>query len=454
MLSGSCYIFPMKNKNILLIEDDLLSRIALEQKLKSIGQVSTACSSEEARAKIKSNRFDMAFVDLDLDRKLEGLKLIPLLKEKNIYTVVLSAREEFEVVTNAYNLGCSDYLVKPFSNESLKLVFKKLDQKNLKHSLNKTIVERFHYQSEELDSLISEISSSLLSNNPILITGESGTGKTYLAKLIHELSGDHLPFVAVNCSEFSESLLESELFGHAKGSFTGAIKDKKGLLEMANNGILFLDEVSTMSLTLQKKLLKAIEEKEFYPVGSENKVTSQFRLISATCENLADQVIKGTFREDLFFRIEGFNLKLKSLKENKLQIKSLVEYFIKKNPRRIVIEEEAMDALLNYSWPGNIRELEKTIDVLCTLEKGIITKADIKLKKLIEKSENHDFKFDFEAIKKVGLNAFVEKMEMDIVDTVYKDNDEKVRKTLNDLKISNNSFYRIMDSIKNNRASL
>lgn len=438
----------MNELNILIVEDDLLSRIALEQKLKSYGKIGIAMSGEEARAKIKNNFYNIAFVDLDLDRKLEGLTILAQLKEKNVYTIVLSAREEDSIIEKAYQNGCDDYLVKPFNTNSIELVFKKFYQKDLKSSLENQLIEKLHLQNEEAKEYVKLISNSLLSDRPILLTGETGTGKTFLAKLIRDLSGDKVPFVQVNCSEFSETLLESELFGHEKGSFTGAIKNKKGFLELAQDGILFLDEISTMSISLQKKLLKAIEEKEFYPVGGERKIQTKFRLISATCEDLLNKVETGEFRQDLYFRIEGFNIKLKPLRERKNDIENLIKYFIKKGDRRFVIDTEGLNLLKQYSWPGNIRELEKIISVLRTNDKGIINSSDINLLLLTKKNIVQNMKYNLDEVRNIGLNLFIEKLEMDVLEETYKFNHQKVRKTLNDLKISNNAFYRIMDNIK------
>jgi transcriptional regulator with PAS, ATPase and Fis domain len=261
--------------------------------------------------------------------------------------------------------------------------------------------------------------------------------------------GEKTPFIHLNCSEISESLLESELFGHEKGAFTGAVKSKKGMLELADGGILFLDEIATMPMSLQKKLLKAIEERAFYPVGSEKIVTSNFRLISATCENLQEKILKGEFRSDLYYRLEGFNVHLKALRERKSDLEELIKSFQKKSERRFIFDPDAKSLLLSYSWPGNIRELSKVMDIIQLKENGKVTVADLN-KLLVEKKYSAEINID--DVKEMGLNSYVEKMEMAILSKTLKQNKDKVRKTLSDLKISNNAFYRILANLKNNTA--
>ena len=225
------------------------------------------------------------------------------------------------------------------------------------------------------------------------------------------------------------------------------MRSKKGLMELADGGILFLDEIATLSLNLQKKLLKAIEEKTFYPLGSEKVVTSNFRLISATCEDLQKKVQAGEFREDFLFRLEGFNIYLKALRERKADLDNLINHFLKKNKRRIVLSSEARAELLAYSWPGNIRELQKVIEVLRSSEKGIVEKVDVcaVLKSAVSNSKSQ---VNIEEVLAIGLSAYVEKIEAQIVEQVLRNNNDRVRKTLSDLKLSNNTFYRIMTNIK------
>ena len=302
-------------------------------------------------------------------------------------------------------------------------------------------------------SLIKEletIDQALLSKRPILITGESGTGKTFLAKFIHQLSektiGKKTPFVHLNCAEISESLIESELFGYEKGAFTGAQKSKKGMLELADGGILFLDEIATMPLSIQKKLLKAIEEKSFFPLGSERSINSDFRLISATCEDLKSKIENNEFRADFFFRIEGFNVSIKSLRERKDDLNRLIHFFIKKGERLIVFDSSAKAVMLNYQWPGNVRELERTIEVLQTKDRGIVTALD--LQPLLSKNTSSNIKFDLEEVKRFGLKTYIENLESNILKRTLASNQDKVRKTLIDLKLSNNSYYRILENSK------
>ena len=431
--------------DILLVEDDLLSRLSLKSRLELSHKVTEAEKASDALALLGVRSFDLAFVDLDLETKLAGFEIIKKLKSKNIHTIVLSGREEESIIEEAYLLGCRDFLSKPFTKQAIESVLSKYknSQSDLLGKLKNTLMTNDPGTEVQLRL----IEQAMYGEHPVLITGETGTGKTFLAKYIHELVGSEKPFIHLNCSEISESLIESELFGHEKGAFTGAIKTKKGLMELADGGILFLDEIATLPLNLQKKLLKAIEEKTFYPVGSERPVKSHFRLISATCEDLKTKVKNGDFREDFLFRLEGFNIILKPLRERKNDLGNLVAHFLKQNKRRIVLSAEAKEELFSHSWPGNVRELQKVIEILRSSDKGIIEKADL-AGLLIKPSDALKEKIDIAAVKEMGLANFLEKLEAEIVEKVLAENNDRVRKTLGDLKLSNNSFYRIMTNIK------
>jgi DNA-binding NtrC family response regulator len=437
---------------ILIAEDDLLSRLSLKARLESMGEVQEVSSKAEALVLVESRAFDMAFLDLDLESELAGLDIVKALSSKNCYTVVLSGREDESVIEQAYQFGCRDYLSKPFTKTSIELIFKKYFSVVNKRQTLQRLKDIFLTDDVELAQELEIIDQALLSTRPILLTGESGTGKTFLAKFIHQLSGAATPFVHLNCAEISESLIESELFGYEKGAFTGAQKSKKGMLELAHGGILFLDEIATMPLSIQKKLLKAIEEKSFFPLGSEKIVHSEFRLISATCENLKNKIEAGEFRADFFFRIEGFNVTLKSLRERKNDFNRLVQFFVKKGERMIVFDSSAKMLLLNYQWPGNVRELERTIEVLQTKDRGIVTAED--LKALLNRGLSSVKSFDLEEVKKMGLKNYIENLETRILKLTLETNEDKVRKTLADLKISNNSYYRILENLKTQEASV
>lgn len=433
---------------ILLVEDDLLSRLSLKSRLDLLGEVLEAPSRKDAMILLKDRDFDLAFVDLDLEAELAGLEIIERLKEKNIYSVVLSGRDDEGVIEQAYLKGCRDYLAKPFTKTSIELIFKKFAAEKNKNASLQRLKDIFLTNDNSMIKELEVIDQALLSQRPILITGESGTGKTFLAKFIHELIDERIPFVHLNCAEISESLIESELFGYEKGAFTGAVKTKKGMLELADGGILFLDEIATMPVAVQKKLLKAIEEKSFYPLGSEKLVKSNFRLISATCEDLKKKIDAQEFRADFYFRIEGFNVTLKPLRARQDDLNSLIQHFVKKGERRIVFDSMAKTVMKDYGWPGNVRELERTIEVLQTRENGIVTASDLVVLLNKPTSKSSSPQIDLEEVKRIGLKNYIESIESAILEMALKANNAKVRKTLADLKLSNNSFYRIMDNLK------
>ncbi|WP_417335256.1 sigma-54-dependent transcriptional regulator [Halobacteriovorax marinus] len=451
-----------KTLNFLVIEDDALSRLNLVTLLKDHGLVREAENSQEAKKLIESEKFDLAWIDLDLERDLAGLDLIPLVKSSGAYPVVLSGREEETNIEEAYLRGCEDYLSKPFDKDALELVLRKYKVLSKESTLKKFFSRKYITQDQKLIDSLKIISEVISANKPVFIKGPTGTGKTLIAKLVHELIFENDDkFIHLNCSEIPENLLEAELFGYEKGAFSGAESSKKGKFELADGGTLFLDEIATMPMILQKKILKAIDEKSFYPLGSEKMVKSDFRLVSATCENLEQMVKDGDFREDLYFRIEGFNIELPALSKRKGDIALLIKHFLGQGKRRVVLSAEVKTLLEKYSWPGNIRELRKVVEILQAKAHGIIKVDDLPSHILgVTKSSCLDSselspalegsilnKMQMEYIQINGLKAFVEKVEEDAVSQVLKNNNDKVRKSLGVLKISNSAFYRISERI-------
>lgn len=437
----------MQLRKLLLIEDDLLSRINFCEKYKNLFQIDIARSKEEAKIKLKKNSYDLVFIDLDLDHELEGLKLIKHAKSKNLYTVILTARTDDEVIREAYFLGADDYLLKPIKLEAIEVILKKVNFKEESHLLLKKLTEKFSFEEELVIEIKTQLEKTLCDNEAILIRGSTGTGKTTLAKFIHEIQGGNIPFVHLNCAEFTENLLESELFGHVKGAFTGAVAEKAGLLELANGGILFLDEVGTLSMNMQKKLLKVLEDKEFKKVGGVNLLKSNFRLISATCDDLSEMIKASEFREDLFYRLNGHQFYMPSLSMSNIYLKNAIDKKLKSSTRKIFLTKEAESLLTNYSWPGNLRQLDKVINLLISNEKGIIEVNDIK-KLIVENQNENKQSFDNEEklISESGLNGYISKIEKQLVKKYLEKNNQKVRKTLQELKISNNTFYRILNN--------
>ncbi|MCK5884618.1 MAG: sigma-54-dependent Fis family transcriptional regulator [Bacteriovoracaceae bacterium] len=437
--------------NFLIVEDDDLARINLEMFLREKGDISHAPNSEVALKLIKENSYDMVFLDLDLERDLAGLDLVRPVVMAGSYPVVLSGREDDATIECAYNEGCFDFLSKPFTRASFDIVLKKFDLIRSSKYIETFFKNEFVTSDCDLIEQLSVLKEVIVSDRPIYLRGATGTGKSYIAKLIHKLIfGESDKFVHLSCSEIPENLLESELFGHEKGAFTGAISKKIGKLELAHEGTLFLDEVATMPKSIQKKLLRVIEEKSFTPLGSSTQVTSNFRLISATCDDLEMMVREGDFREDLFYRLEGFNIVLKDLHKRRGDIPILIRHFMDKRSRRVVMTPETMTILKNYTWPGNVRELEKLVDLMVAKTSGVITPSELpsKFSSSMDLAVNNIEKEVITYIEENGLKAYTERIENQIVSEFIALKHGRIREAFSALKISSSSFYRIKERIE------
>lgn len=386
----------MKTKaRILIVDDDPGIRDACFQVLSREGyEIELAGTAEEARKLISDFEFDVILLDLKLPG-VEGLELLKEIREEDpqAQVIVITAYGTVQVAVSAMKLGATDFLQKPFSPQELRLAVEKaLEKRRLTLEnlyLKRTLAEKegtieFIGQSPAIKRVLERAALAAQTDSTVLLTGESGTGKGLLARKIHEMSPRREgPFVAVDCGTLVPTLFESELFGHVKGAFTGATSHKIGKFELANNGTIFFDEIGNISPDIQVKLLKAVEEKEISPVGSHRLIRVDVRIIAATNKNLKEEVRKGNFREDLFFRLNVISIQLPPLRERKEDIPLLAEYFLKRYAKKHgkpveAMSPEVIEAFQSYSWPGNVRELENTIERLVVFaRKDIITPEDL-----------------------------------------------------------------------------
>ncbi|WP_415063387.1 sigma-54-dependent transcriptional regulator [Bdellovibrio sp.] len=376
----------MKSR-ILVVDDEESIREFLEIMLKKEGyEITLAEDGQKAKDLLAKKTFDMIISDLQMPH-VTGIELLKHVKESYPDTVfmLITAFGTTETAVEAMKMGAYDYLTKPFKIDEVRLnIQNALRSRNLEvenRSLKKELVKEYSFQnmvgnSPAMHSIYDMIKRVAQTPTNVLITGESGTGKEVVAKAIH-YNGPlkDRPFVTVNCGAIPENLMESEMFGHKKGSFTGAVADKAGLFEVADGGTLFLDEVGELPLTIQVKLLRAIQERVIRRVGATEDNKVDVRIIAATNRNLEEMVQKGTFRQDLFYRLNVINIRTPGLRERREDIPLLANHFLKKYNERLNkniggISAEAMEILKKYDYPGNVRELENLIERTVALEGG------------------------------------------------------------------------------------
>ena len=370
---------------ILIVDDEQSMRELLAILLRKEGyEVVTAENGANALKAVQREIFDLVITDLRMPQ-FDGMALLKSVKEVSPDTIVIiiTAFGTTEGAERARNLGAYDYIGKPFNNDEIKLVIHNaLEKRHLRKEnllLKREIESRagFEYfigKSEPMQRIFSLIRQVADTKSTVLITGESGTGKELVARALHTHSArKNNPFVTVNCGALPETLLESELFGYMKGAFTGAVSNKQGLFEAANGGTIFLDEISATTPALQIKLLRVIQEREFKRVGGTADIKVDVRVLAASNSDLPQEVSKGSFREDLYYRLNVIPIHVPPLRERMDDIPLLINFFLKnissgREPKKIA--PEAMNRLLNYRWPGNVRELENAIERLNILASG------------------------------------------------------------------------------------
>lgn len=385
----------MKSLDVLVVDDEPAIRQILAIRLVKAGcTVVQAANAGEALEQLSTGHFDVAISDIQMP-DFDGIELVRRARAAGVDTnfIMMTAYGSVDTAIEAIKAGASDYMIKPVRHdEVLHRVIKIADLQRLSSEnkvLRKLVLKSreavFGFVSDsmrELDRLIAKVAPT---DSTVLVTGESGTGKGVIARQIHQQS-DRAdgPFIPVNCGAIPENLMESELFGHVKGSFTGADKARKGLFLEADKGTIFLDEIGELPLMLQVKLLHIIEEKTVRPVGSEQTRRVDVRIIAATNRNLERMVAEGKFREDLYFRLTVFHLHIPPLRERRQDILSLVRFLIQRSSRRLnygpepVLDPDVENILASYEWPGNVRELENVVDrALILAENGRITRADL-----------------------------------------------------------------------------
>ncbi len=384
----------MAGEHILIVDDDKNMLEVLRFRLESEGyKVTSTNMAKDALTMAKDELFDLALVDLKIDRN-DGIELMQKLHllSPEMPVIILTAYGTIETAVDAMKHGAYSYLTKPFDRRELCLQIKNgLEKSSLSREIRRLralVGERYEFEniigkSKKMQEVMEQISRAAEIDSNVCIYGESGTGKELIAKSLHLLSSrKEKLFVAINCAAIPEGLLEAELFGYEKGAFTGAVRNKKGFFAQADGGTIFLDEISEMSESMQAKLLRVLQEKEFHPLGAEKSIKVDVKIIAATNKNLEDEVKSSNFREDLFYRIHVIPVYIPPLRERKEDIPLLVDHFMKKfagNMKKEIkgISTPALQKLLSYEWPGNVRELENSIEYAVAMTNRDIIGEDL-----------------------------------------------------------------------------
>jgi DNA-binding NtrC family response regulator len=449
---------------ILLVDDEEIVLRSCQRILGGTYDIDIAHNGLEALGKVNENRYDVLILDIKMP-KMDGIEVLRRVKEArpDIDVIMVTGLHEIGTAVKAIKLGALDYLPKPFEPDELELaVARAFDRRAAMGAgpdANGDDSTSYRFEniigaSPAMQAVFRLIARCAPTNSTVMLRGESGTGKEVIARAIHynSLRKDH-PFVPVDCTSLSENLLESELFGHVKGSFTGAVSNKKGLFEMADGGTLFLDEIGNIPLSTQAKLLRFIEEREFKAVGDTRTQSVDIRLITATNKNLEGMVADGNFRDDLYYRINIFPIEIPPLRERREDIPALANYFLQqfgaemKQPTR-EFSPGAMNLLMNHDWPGNVRELENVVERAVILASGDVIRQG-HLVNIIDMLPHIDLDVprtseELKQIKKIARQKSVENVEKHFVLGALKRNRWNVTRAAEDTGMQRSNFQALM----------
>ena len=453
------------NARILVVDDEEIVIASCLRILTGADyQVDAVRDGFEALHQIEDNHYDLIILDIMMP-KIDGIEVLRRVKEAHpdIDVIMVTGLSQIDTAVKSMKLGAFDYLSKPFDPDELKLVVQRalerrqLLQENI--SLKSEISSKYRFEniigaSPQMQNVYRLIAKCAPTNSTVLLTGESGTGKELIARAIHynSLRKDK-PFVPVDCNSLSENLLESELFGHVKGAFTGAAANKKGMFEIADGGTLFLDEIGNFSMSIQSKLLRVLQEREYRAVGDTRIQTANCRLITATNKDLKAMVAAGTFRDDLFYRINIFPIHIPAIRERRDDIPALAFHFLKSfseefGKKVTEISESAMSVLVNYGWPGNVRELENAIQRAVILATdNVIRQAHLaeiagspsQLDVGIPRTSN-----ELKRIKKLAREKSVEEIEKSFVVEALRRNSWNVTRSAEETGMQRANFQALM----------
>lgn len=449
---------------ILLVEDDPSIRNGISVFLRHKDfEVLTASNGREAFDKIKETDFNAVITDIQMP-EINGLELLELIKDNNIKThvIVITAFATVENAVLAMQKGAEDFLTKPLNLTELQLKLEKLSEKIRLGRENKALkakLEKFEFKDiigdsskiKDLKDMITLVAQD--PNVSVFISGESGTGKELVARNIHRLSNrKDYPFIPINCAALPSDLLESELFGYVKGAFTGAVQNKVGLFEAANFGTIFLDEIGEMDATLQAKLLRVLQDHQIKPVGSNDNIQLDIRIISASNKKLTELVERNAFREDLFYRLNVIEIEVPPLRERKEDIPLLLNHFVNEKysttNKNIIFDKYSLKNLINYSWPGNVRELQNLISKLSvTIPTGNVTKENLpeEFTLNISSSLNHNFfDLDYQSAVKNKIKNF----EFEYLKYHLNKHNNNISKTADSIGLSRVSLHKKIKELK------